>query len=148
MGVHRDHADGLIDMSAKTKSESAAARKADPTVAQRKFKRRDLRVSVSVRAENGKTITGTSSDLSLGGLRLIAPDVLELKDKGTARISNGSRPVVNVDFEVVWKQPAEGGDAKYGLRFAPLTEPQRFSLLDHIYGLNREISASPPNGSS
>jgi type IV pilus assembly protein PilB len=133
-------ADFYCEMASKTKVE--------PSAAQRKFKRRELRVTVALRIANGTVVTGTSSDLSLGGLRMLAADTLAVKDKCTARISSGARPVVNVDVEIVWKQPAEAGNAKYGLRFAPLTEPQRYSLLEYIYGTAVSNVLPESNGSS
>ena len=101
-----------------------------------------------LRLANGTVLAGTSSDLSLGGMRLLAPDSLAVNDKCALGITRGARPAINVDAEVVSKQPAEAGMATYGVRFAPLTEPQRYVLLEYIYGGARQNGVSKEGDAS
>ncbi|HXW77654.1 MAG TPA: PilZ domain-containing protein, partial [Candidatus Eremiobacteraceae bacterium] len=107
---------------------------ADPTAAKRRFQRRRLRVSVIVRTEDGKTATGTASDLSLGGLRLASNDTLTVGDKGVAQVSVAQGETVRADAEVIWEKPSVNGTARsYGIRFGNLNGSERFALLEAIY---------------
>lgn len=109
-------------------AESAAAR--------RLFQRRRMRVSVTIKTEDGKTATGTAADLSLGGLRLATNDRLAVGDKGIAQVTVTQGETVRADAEVVWQTASSGAanaSKTYGIRFGNLNGSERFALLEAIY---------------
>ncbi len=121
--------------------------------ARRRFQRRRMRVSVTVRTEDGKVATGTAADLSLGGLRLATSDHLAVGDKGIANLTVGQDENVRADMEVVWQSGANGAPGKtYGIRFGNLNGSERFALLESIYAPGSspqfvgvtESASSPP----
>jgi len=92
-----------------------------------------MRVSVSIKTEDGKVAAGTAADLSLGGLRLTSTDRLAVGDKGIAQLTIAHGETVRADVEVVWQQAATGPSKTYGIRFGTLNGSERFALLEAIY---------------
>jgi type IV pilus assembly protein PilB len=92
-----------------------------------------MRVSVTIKTEDGKTASGTAADLSLGGLRLSTADRLSVGDKGIATVTVAQGESVRADVEVVWQQAAAGASKTYGIRFGNLNGSERFALLEAIY---------------
>jgi type IV pilus assembly protein PilB len=105
--------------------ESAAAR--------RRFQRRRMRVSVTIRGEDGKVATGAASDLSLGGLRLSTNDELTVGDKGIAQVTIAQGETIRADVEIIWRKGSDGAAKTYGVRFGMLNGSERFALLEAIY---------------
>jgi type IV pilus assembly protein PilB len=107
---------------------------AEQAAPKRRFQRRRMRVSVIIRTDDGKTATGTASDLSLGGLRLASNDSLASGDKGIAQVSVAQGETIRADAEVVWERPGLNGTPRtYGIRFGNLNGSERFALLEAIY---------------
>ena len=93
-----------------------------------------MRVSVSIKTDDGKMASGTASDVSLGGLRLATTDQLTVGDKGYALVTIGHGETVRADIEIVWQHGPNGSASKtYGVRFGTLNGSERFALLEAIY---------------
>src|SRR5579864_1789947 len=112
----------------------------------RRFQRRRIRFSVLVRTEDGRTATGTASDLSLGGLRLASADRLTVGDKGTAQITIGQGETVRAPAEVVWQHGVNGAAKTYGIRFQNLDGHDRFTILEAIYAPGSGIQFARDRG--
>ena len=108
-----------------------------------------MRVSVSIRTEDGKVATGSASDLSLGGLRFTTSDSLFVGEKGIAQLTVAQGESVRADVEVVWQQSQNGTAGRmYGIRFGSLNGSERFALLEAIYapgGAQQFVGAKPAN---
>src|SRR5579863_3831699 len=93
----------------------------------RVLNRRGSRVSVVLRTKDGRSASGTSVDLSLGGLQMVTAETLGVGDCGIAQVATADGSLISVDFEVVWRKKAvDVGGWSFGLRFPALTETQRF----------------------
>src|SRR5215469_7223486 len=107
---------------------------AGEAAARRRYQRRRMRVSVSIKTDDGKMASGTASDVSLGGLRLATTDQLTIGDKGYALVTVGQGETVRADIEIVWQHGPNGAASKtYGIRFGALNGSERFALLEAIY---------------
>src|SRR5579863_5611787 len=100
----------------------------------RVLNRRGSRVSVVLRTKDGRSASGTSVDLSLGGLQMVTAETLGVGDCGIAQVATADGSLISVDFEVVWRKKAvDVGGWSFGLRFPALTETQRFAILAQLY---------------
>ncbi len=101
--------------------------------ATRRFKRRRLRCSVTVKTDDGKVATGEAVDVSGGGLRLDSHNDLAVGDRGTAQIRIGGSETLRVPIEVAWRNQVDKGEFVYGLTFTEINPTDRFALLEAIY---------------
>ncbi|MBV8172320.1 MAG: Flp pilus assembly complex ATPase component TadA [Candidatus Eremiobacteraeota bacterium] len=101
--------------------------------ATRRFKRRRLRCSVTVKTDAGKAAIGEAVDVSGGGLRLDSRNELDVGDRGTAQIRVGSGETLRVPIEVAWRNQVDGAEFVYGLTFTDINASDRFALLEAIY---------------
>lgn len=100
---------------------------------QRRYKRRKVRLAVSIETDDGKFILGEATDISAGGMRLSSTGELEVGDKGTAQISLGGGETVRADIEIAWEEKASAATTLYGVHFKQLSEEDRYSLFEAIY---------------
>ena len=101
--------------------------------AERQFQRRRLRVSVSVRATDGKIALGEAADVSVGGLRFRSVSELAVGDRGSAQIILPTGEKVRVPIEVVWREPGADGTSLYGIMFSNVGPSERTALTEAIY---------------
>src|ERR1017187_7240519 len=129
MAATRGHA------GSKTTEASDAARPLLPELpkAQRRFKRRRLRCSVTLKTDDGKIAMGEAVDVSGGGLRLDSHNDLAVGDRGTAQVRIGTGEVLRVPVEVTWRNQVDKGEYVYGVTFTDINAADRFALLEAIY---------------
>jgi len=70
--------------------------------ARREFNRRGVRLSAGVGTQDGTTASGTTTDVSIGGLGLWTADPLAVGDRGIAELSAGEDVLVSASIDVVW----------------------------------------------
>jgi type IV pilus assembly protein PilB len=101
---------------------------------QRRFKRRRLRCSVTIKTDSGRVGIGEAVDVSGGGLRLDSHNELEVGDRGIAQIRIGTGETLSVPIEVAWRNQIDKGEYVYGVTFTEKIKPaDRFALLEAIY---------------
>jgi len=128
--------------SSKVREIPEAARPLLPELpkATRRFKRRRLRCSVTVKTTDGKAAVGEAVDVSGGGLRLDSHNDLSVGDTGTAQTRVSTGETLRVPIEVAWRNQVDKGEFVYGLTFTDISPTDRFSMLEAIY--------APQNGST
>ena len=121
--------------SSKVREIADASRPLLPELpkATRRFKRRRLRCSVTVKTDEGKAAMGDAVDVSGGGLRLDSHNELTVGERGTAQIRIGSGETIRVPIEVAWRNQVDKGEYVYGLTFTDINPQDRFALLEAIY---------------
>ncbi|HEV2908401.1 MAG TPA: ATPase, T2SS/T4P/T4SS family, partial [Candidatus Eremiobacteraceae bacterium] len=119
----------------KTREIPEASRPLLPELpkATRRFKRRRLRCSVTVKTDDGKVAMGEAVDVSGGGLRLDSHNDLAVGDRGSAQIRIGGSETLRVPIEVAWRNQVDKGEFVYGLTFTEINPADRFALLEAIY---------------
>ncbi|HZV79337.1 MAG TPA: ATPase, T2SS/T4P/T4SS family [Candidatus Binatus sp.] len=109
--------------------------------ATRRFKRRRLRCSVTIKTLEGNAAIGEAVDVSGGGLRFDSRNELAVGDRGTAQIRVGaSGETLRVPVEIAWRNQVDSGEFVYGLTFTDISSADRFALLEAIY--------APENGTA
>ncbi|HXM17431.1 MAG TPA: ATPase, T2SS/T4P/T4SS family [Candidatus Tumulicola sp.] len=106
--------------------------------AERRFKRRRMRLSVTIRTNDGRVAMGETTDLSAGGMRFESHNELKMGDVGSAQIRLTGSDMVRVPVEIVWHNAIDPQEHEYGISFGDMVAADRFMLFETIY--------SPANG--
>ena len=96
--------------------------------------RADLVLSLRLVVE-GRTVVGTSADISFGGLRAILPENLPFGTEVKVIVQLPALPYESViDAEVRWSQAEGGGGFSVGLQFLRVRPRETWALNQIIRG--------------
>lgn len=83
----------------------------------------------------GRTVVGTSADISVGGLRAVLPESLPFGTKAKVHVQLPALPDESViDAEVRWSQAEAGGGFSVGLQFLRVRARETWALNQIIRG--------------
>ena len=83
----------------------------------------------------GRTVVGTSADISVGGLRAVLPENLPFGSKVKVHVQLSALPDESViDAEVRWSQAEAGGGFSVGLQFLRVRARETWALNQIIRG--------------
>jgi Tfp pilus assembly protein PilZ len=98
--------------------------------------RNDILIRTSADKYQGAGIAAHTYDLSTGGARVITSKSYPLGSVIRIRLNlAGTDQFVNLDGEVKWIRPRDGGDLyEIGIEFQRLTSQAVLTLIRHLYG--------------
>jgi type IV pilus assembly protein PilB len=103
--------------------------------AERRFKRRRMRLPVTVKTADGRVATGETTDLSAGGMRFESHNELRVADGGMAQIRLAHGETVRVPVDVVWHHDLDPNEHEYGISFGDMPAADRFMLFETVYAM-------------
>jgi type IV pilus assembly protein PilB len=98
----------------------------------RNFRRRKLAARIAVADQTGELASGSTLDVSLGGLRFSSSAPLRSGLAAIATLEFEGGLKIKAPIELVWANPARK-PAEYGARFERLSEPERLAVLDAVF---------------
>lgn len=118
----------------------------------RSFRRRKLVAQVEISQPSDSVVTGTSANLSVGGLHFSSSQVLNEGTEAQATITLGTGARITTPVHIVWKSGSDSG-LEYGLRFIGLTGEQQQAMMDAVYAPPSKSGAdalfdAPPGGAT
>jgi len=98
--------------------------------------RNDILIRTAADKYQGAGIAAHTYDLSTGGARVITSKSYPLGSVIRIRLNlAGTDQFVNLDGEVKWIRPRDGGDLyEIGIEFQRLTSQAVLTLIRHLYG--------------